>query len=58
MQGLPVDALFIDEGFGGLDPEALDPALSALLHLPEGGRLLGVWWASSPTSLSSANAST
>lgn len=40
--GLRLDALFIDEGFGTLDPEALDQALQALEGLREGGRLVGV----------------
>ncbi len=40
--GLRLDALFIDEGFGTLDPEALDQALQALECLREGGRLVGV----------------
>jgi len=40
--GTRMDALFIDEGFGTLDPEALDEALKALLDLREKGRLVGI----------------
>lgn len=37
-----LDSLFIDEGFGSLDPEALDAAASAIENLPVGGRMVGV----------------
>jgi exonuclease SbcC len=37
-----LDSLFIDEGFGTLDPEALDAAASALESLPVGGRMVGI----------------
>jgi len=40
--GLRLDALFIDEGFGTLDPEALDEAMKALMDLRESGRLVGI----------------
>jgi len=40
--GVQIDALFIDEGFGSLDPEALDLAMAELDRLREGGRLVGV----------------
>lgn len=40
--GIRVDTLFIDEGFGSLDPEALDAALQSLLDLQSTGRLVGV----------------
>lgn len=40
--GLRLDALFIDEGFGTLDPEALDEALKVLIDLRENGRLVGI----------------
>jgi exonuclease SbcC len=36
------DALFVDEGFGSLDPDALDLAISALDELRDGGRVVGV----------------
>ena len=37
-----LDSLFIDEGFGSLDPEALDAAAGAMENLPVGGRMVGV----------------
>lgn len=37
-----VDSLFLDEGFGTLDEEALDTALSALAGLRREGKLIGV----------------
>lgn len=40
--GVRLDAIFIDEGFGALDPEALDLAVRALLELQSGGRMVGV----------------
>jgi exonuclease SbcC len=40
--GIRIDTLFIDEGFGSLDPEALDAALQALVDLQSSGRLVGV----------------
>lgn len=40
--GIHLDTIFIDEGFGTLDPEALDVALQALLDLQRGGRLVGI----------------
>ena len=40
--GVRLQALFIDEGFGSLDPEALDAALTALADLQRGGRLIGI----------------
>lgn len=38
----PVQSLFIDEGFGTLDPETLDIALSALDNLQASGKTIGV----------------
>lgn len=40
--GTRLDALFIDEGFGALDPDALEQAMAELDRLREGGRLVGV----------------
>ena len=40
--GIHLETLFIDEGFGGLDPEALDLALRALTDLQRAGRLVGL----------------
>ncbi|MCG6940769.1 MAG: SMC family ATPase [Thiohalocapsa sp.] len=40
--GLRMDAIFIDEGFGSLDPEALELAVDTLIDLQRGGRLVGV----------------
>jgi DNA repair protein SbcC/Rad50 len=37
-----LDSLFIDEGFGTLDPEALDAAASAIESLPVEGRMVGI----------------
>ncbi|WP_131829697.1 SbcC/MukB-like Walker B domain-containing protein, partial [Teichococcus deserti] len=37
-----IDALFIDEGFGTLDEEALDRAMDILASLPAGDRLVGI----------------
>jgi exonuclease SbcC len=34
--------MFVDEGFGSLDPEALDAAIQALVDLRSAGRLVGV----------------
>lgn len=40
--GIRLDAIFVDEGFGTLDPEALDLAIRALIDLQEGGRMVGI----------------
>ncbi len=40
--GIQLDTVFIDEGFGTLDPEALDLAIKALSDLRASGRIVGV----------------
>jgi exonuclease SbcC len=40
--GIKVDTMFVDEGFGSLDPDSLDQAYRALTSLSEGNRLVGI----------------
>lgn len=40
--GIHLDTIFIDEGFGTLDPESLDFAIKALIDLQKDGRLVGI----------------
>ncbi|MBI5248616.1 MAG: SMC family ATPase, partial [Desulfomonile tiedjei] len=40
--GIHLDTIFVDEGFGSLDPESLDLALRALMDLRQEGRLVGI----------------
>ena len=40
--GIRLDTLFIDEGFGSLDPESLDLAITTLIDLQQAGRMVGV----------------
>jgi exonuclease SbcC len=40
--GIRLETIFIDEGFGTLDPESLDLAIRALRDLQKGGRLVGI----------------
>jgi len=40
--GIHLDTLFIDEGFGSLDPESLDLAVTTLIDLQATGRMVGV----------------
>ena len=40
--GIRLDTMFIDEGFGSLDPEALELAIDTLVDLQASGRLIGV----------------
>ena len=37
-----LEGLFLDEGFGSLDPETLDVVATALEELGAGGRTIGV----------------
>jgi exonuclease SbcC len=40
--GIHLEAVFIDEGFGSLDPEALEMAMRALEDLRQSGRMVGL----------------
>lgn len=40
--GIRLDTLFIDEGFGSLDPESLDLAVQTLVELQQTGRTIGI----------------
>ena len=40
--GTRIDTLFVDEGFGSLDPQALDAVMTVLDDLRRGGRSVGV----------------
>jgi DNA repair protein SbcC/Rad50 len=40
--GVPLEALFIDEGFGSLDPDNLQLAMDELDRLRAGGRMIGL----------------
>ncbi len=40
--GIRMDSMFVDEGFGSLDEEALTQAMKTLLMLTEGNRLVGI----------------
>ncbi len=40
--GIQIDTMFVDEGFGSLDPDALDLAYKALAGLTEGNKLVGI----------------
>lgn len=40
--GIRLDAMFVDEGFGSLDEDALSQAVRALENLTEGDRLVGI----------------
>ena len=40
--GIHMDTMFIDEGFGTLDPDTLELAMETLVHLQSSGRLIGM----------------
>lgn len=40
--GIKLDTMFVDEGFGSLDPESLSQAFRALADLSDGNRLVGI----------------
>ncbi|MBC1888248.1 SMC family ATPase [Listeria booriae] len=40
--GISLETMFIDEGFGTLDPESLDMAVECLLETQQSGRLVGI----------------
>lgn len=40
--GIRLDTMFIDEGFGTLDPETLNSAMNTLIDLQSSGRLVGI----------------
>ncbi|MGB0935980.1 MAG: AAA family ATPase [Colwellia sp.] len=40
--GIKLETLFIDEGFGSLDPDALELAIRALIDLQSTGRMIGI----------------
>ncbi len=40
--GISLETLFVDEGFGSLDPESLDSAIQCLVDIQKTGRLVGV----------------
>ena len=41
-KNVQVDSLFLDEGFGTLDEENLDTALSTLASMQQEGKLIGI----------------
>ncbi len=40
--GIELNSLFIDEGFGTLDPESLDQAIEVIMELEADGRMVGI----------------
>ncbi|MBO7501098.1 MAG: AAA family ATPase [Fibrobacterales bacterium] len=41
-RNLRIDTLFLDEGFGTLDPKSLDSALDTLCRIQQNGKLIGI----------------
>ena len=41
-QGIRLDAMFVDEGFGSLDEDSLNQAIRSLNDLAQGQRLVGI----------------
>ncbi len=40
--GIEIDTLFVDEGFGSLDSDALEQSIGVLSSLTRGNRLVGI----------------
>jgi exonuclease SbcC len=40
--GVDIETLFVDEGFGSLDEQALEQVMDALEGLRDGGRVIGL----------------
>ena len=40
--GIHLETLFVDEGFGSLDPESLNLAINTLVELQHSGRMVGI----------------
>jgi len=40
--GIKIEAMFVDEGFGSLDEDSLEQAMSTLYSLTEGNRIVGI----------------
>jgi DNA repair protein SbcC/Rad50 len=40
--GIELGTLFVDEGFGSLDPDRLEEVMNVLRQLKQGGRTIGV----------------
>ena len=40
--GIKLETMFIDEGFGSLDPEVLELSIQTLVDLQQDGRLVGI----------------